>query len=99
MVEALRNLWGNINEELLVYEERLEEVAQQREAKRRKETGSHRVRADEDDLYRRGQARGSLGGRSGTTDGAERGGGANRDVGEAREGKGGGEGGKIAAER
>ena len=55
VVEALRNLWGNINEELLVYEERLEEVAQQGEEKRRRETGSHRVRANEDDLYRRGQ--------------------------------------------
>ena len=55
VVEALRNLWGNINEELLVYEERLEEVAQQGEEKRRRETGSHCVRANEDDLYRRGQ--------------------------------------------
>ena len=55
VVEALRNLWGNINEELLVYEEKLEEVAQQGEEKRRRETGSHRVRANEDDLYRRGQ--------------------------------------------
>ena len=55
VVEALRNLWGNINEELLVYEEKLEEVARQREEKRRRETGSHRVRANEDDLYRRGQ--------------------------------------------
>ncbi|EOD31880.1 hypothetical protein EMIHUDRAFT_112558 [Emiliania huxleyi CCMP1516] len=44
VVEALRNLWGNINEELLVYEEKLEEVAQQGEEKRRRETGSHRVR-------------------------------------------------------
>ena len=34
VVEALRNLWGNINEELLVYEEKLEEVAQQGEEKR-----------------------------------------------------------------
>ena len=30
VVEALRNLWGNINEELLVYEERLEEVSRNR---------------------------------------------------------------------
>ena len=38
VVEALRNLWGNINEELLVYEEKLEEVARRREEKRRSST-------------------------------------------------------------
>ena len=90
-------IYGNINEELLVYEERLEEGAQQREAKRLRATGSHRVSADEDDLYRRGQGARLVEGavRQMVPRGEE----ARLEIGEEGEGKGEGEGGEIAAGR